>query len=103
MQVHKFVAGMAPIRSVVRLGSAFTGLLATPALLRRETLRAGSAGGTADGRLGRALRRSTASFARALVFEALGLGASVAAGAPLPPRDGAQLPICGALLLCMPV
>ena len=40
-------------------------------------------GRSVDSRLARQLRRSTTSFVRALVFEALGLGATVAGGAQM--------------------
>lgn len=90
-QAHKFLTGVAPIRSVVRVGGAVAGLLAVPVAHIGAASRRGSSahdaadGGssTQDGHMSRALRRSTAGFVRALVYEALGLGATMAAGAQM--------------------
>jgi autophagy-related protein 2 len=115
-QAHKFLTGVAPIRSVVRVGGAVAGLLAVPAAhIGQAVAKHGGSlaavavgmapGGTAfaaavsaedsDGDSGafgysgsssdmrQALRKSTSSFVKALVFEALGLGATVAAGAQM--------------------
>jgi hypothetical protein len=121
-QAHKFIAGVAPIRSVVRVGGAVAGLLAVPATsiggaVSRQIAGGGGGpgggggggaggGGLAaatvaaaeplwalvDGEPGRQLRRSAAGFVRALVFEALGVGATVAAGAQVVLAGGAPAP-----------
>jgi autophagy-related protein 2 len=87
-QAHKFLTGVAPIRSVVRVGGAVAGLLAVPAahisgaVARRGcSSLAAAAASAGNSSASDALRKSTVSFVRALVFEALGLGATVAAGA----------------------
>lgn len=103
-QAHKFIAGVAPIRSVVRVGGAVAGLLAVPAAALggagsgggggglSVAAAAGKIGAIADSELSRQLRRSTAGFVRALVFEALGLGAAAAAGAQAALAGGAPPP-----------
>ncbi len=86
-QAHKFVTGVAPISSVVRVGSAVAGLLAVPAAHITASRRDGTLRHL-DGQLSRQLRRSTATFVRALVYEALGLGATVAGGAQMVLQGG---------------
>ncbi len=91
-QAHKFVVGLAPINSLCRVGSAVANLVAVPAAqisAASAASRGGSRGGSRgsasgkEARLSQQLRRSSSSFVRALMFEALGLGATVAAGAQM--------------------
>ncbi|KAL3156294.1 hypothetical protein ABBQ32_012565 [Trebouxia sp. C0010 RCD-2024] len=85
-QVHKFVVGVAPVRSLCRVGWAAKQLLSIPAdQLRNTTI---SSGSNSDVALTRQLRRGVTSLARAVTLEALGLGASVAGGADFVLRGG---------------
>lgn len=85
-QAHKFVQGLAPVNSVCRVGSAVSSLLSVPANhLRRER----GPAKPRDGKLTRQLRRSSVNFVRAVLCEALGLGASLAAGAQMMLQGGA--------------
>ncbi|KAK9805512.1 hypothetical protein WJX72_002557 [[Myrmecia] bisecta] len=81
-QAHKFVVGVAPIRSVCKVGSAAAQLFAIPA----DSLRA--APNRSDVSFSRQMRRSLTGFVRAVTLEALGLGASVAGGAHLVLQGG---------------
>jgi autophagy-related protein 2 len=157
-QAHKFLVGVAPIRSVVKVGGAVAALLAGPAAAlqgavggavaaagrsaagmaagssssssggMQQRLRAAAAavaaaskaaaaanrgaaaaaaagsstrrfartaagGGSSSASLHAAMRESSASFARALLYEALGLGAGVAAGAEVVLAGGALVPL----------
>ena len=85
-QVHKFVVGVAPVRSLCRVGWAAKQLLAIPA----DQLRGNSPAyaGNSDVAVGRQLRRGVTALARAVTLEALGLGASVAGGADYVLRGG---------------
>ena len=86
-QVHKFVVGVAPVRSLCRVGWAAKQLLSIPAdQLRNTTVSNGNCSN--DVTLTRQLRRGVTSLARAITLEALGLGASVAGGADFVLRGG---------------
>lgn len=86
-QVHKFLVGVAPVRSLCRVGWAAKQLLSIPAdQLRNTTVSNGN--GSSDVTLTRQLRRGVTSLARAVTLEALGLGASVAGGADFVLRGG---------------
>ena len=85
--MHKFVVGVAPVRSLCRVGWAVGQLLSIPAdQLRNTTISNGSS--NSDVSLSRQLRRGVTSLARAVTIEALGAGASVAGGADYVLRGG---------------
>ena len=87
--MHKFVVGVAPVRSLCRVGWAAKQLLSIPAdQLRNTAISSGSRTGSGDVTLARQLRRGVTSLARAVTLEALGLGASVAGGADYVLRGG---------------
>ena len=90
LQVHKFVVGVAPVRSLCRVGWAATQLLSIPAeQLRNTAISNGSSRSSgSEVTLTRQLRRGVTSLARAVTLEALGLGASVAGGADFVLRGG---------------
>ncbi|BDA50280.1 probable autophagy-related protein 2 at C-terminar half [Coccomyxa sp. Obi] len=78
-QAHKFLTGYAPIRSLVRVGTAAGALLAIPAeqLQRRDSSSGGSAPRPhAATPLSRKLQRSLTGLVRAILAEMLGLSAS---------------------------
>lgn len=80
------MVGVAPVRSLCRVGWAAKQLLSIPAdQLRNTTI---SSGSNSDVALTRQLRRGVTSLARAVTLEALGLGASVAGGADFVLRGG---------------
>ncbi|GAB4814248.1 hypothetical protein N2152v2_001294 [Parachlorella kessleri] len=84
-QVHKFLAGIAPIRSLCKVSSAAMQLISIPV----EHLFAESSGPASQRSLSslrdasflRQMRRGLLGLARAIAAEALGLGASVAGSA----------------------
>ena len=80
------MVGVAPVRSLCRVGWAAKQLLAIPA----DQLRSNSPAhtGNSDVAVGRQLRRGVMALARAVTLEALGLGASVAGGADYVLRGG---------------
>ncbi|KAA6418149.1 MAG: Autophagy-related 2 [Trebouxia sp. A1-2] len=86
-QVHKFVVGVAPVRSLCRVGWAAKQLLSIPADQLRSTS-SSSHSINNDVALTRQLRRGVTTLARAVTLEALGLGASVAGGADFVLRGG---------------
>ena len=87
--MHKFVVGVAPVRSLCRVGWAVKQLLSIPAdQLRNTAISNGSKSSSSEVTLTRQLRRGVASLARAVTLEALGLGASVAGGADYVLRGG---------------
>lgn len=86
LQVHKFVVGVAPVRSLCRVGWAAKQLLTIPADQLRSNGPAYS--GNSEVAVGRQLRRGVTALARAVTLEALGLGASVAGGADFVLRGG---------------
>lgn len=91
MQVHKFVVGVAPVRSLCRVGWAAKQLLSIPAdQLRNTTSSSSSNSHSINNDVGftRQLRRGVTTLARAVTLEALGLGASVAGGADFVLRGG---------------
>lgn len=90
LQVHKFVVGVAPVRSLCRVGWAAKQLLSIPAdQLRNTAISNGSSRSrSSDVTLTRQLRRGVTTLARAVTLEALGLGASVAGGADYVLRGG---------------
>ncbi len=85
VQVHKFVVGVAPVRSLCRVGWAAKQLLSIPADQLRNT---GNSNSNSDVAFTRQLRRGVTTLARAVTLEALGLGASVAGGADFVLRGG---------------
>lgn len=87
MQVHKFVVGVAPVRSLCRVGWAAKQLLSIPAEQMRNTGNSDNSSNS-DVALARQLRRGVTTLARAVTLEALGLGASVAGGADYVLRGG---------------
>lgn len=87
LQVHKFVVGVAPVRSLCRVGWAAKQLLSIPADQLRSTS-SSSHSINNDVALTRQLRRGVTTLARAVTLEALGLGASVAGGADFVLRGG---------------
>ena len=105
LQVHKFVVGVAPVRSLCRVGWAAKQLLAIPA----DQLRSNSPAytGSSDVAVGRQLRRGVTALARAVTLEALGLGASVAGGADYVLRGGSgrgsEQPAGKLCVPCVPV
>jgi hypothetical protein len=74
-QVHKFVAGLAPLHALCRIGAAAMQLLSLPA----ERL-------VREGRVYRSLRRGLGRLVQILMVEALALGASMAEGAQVFPH-----------------
>lgn len=84
--MHKFVVGVAPVRSLCRVGWAAKQLLSIPA----DQLHGNGSASTvsSDVRVSRQLRRGVTALARAVTLEALGLGASVAGGADYVLRGG---------------
>lgn len=68
-QLADVISGIAPVRSVVNVGSGVADLV----LLPLEQLRK-------DGRLGRGIQKGTTSFARSTALEAIKLGARLATG-----------------------
>ena len=78
-QVHKFVAGVTPIRSICRLGWATAQLLAIPSdrALKREA----ASRPCLDRFCSRQIRRSLMTFVQAVTLESLGLGQSIASSA----------------------
>ncbi len=76
VQVHQFMVGVAPIRSLCRVGWAAKQLVSIPSdLLRNPT------GQQQEVAVSRQLHRALAGFVRAVTLEALGLGATLAGGA----------------------
>ena len=76
LQVHQFMVGVAPIRSLCRVGWAAKQLVSIPSdLLRTPT------GQHQEVAVSRQLHRALAGFVRAVTLEALGLGATLAGGA----------------------
>ena len=88
VQVHKFVVGVAPVRSLCRVGWAAKQLLSIPADQLRNTSSSNSHTVNNDVAFTRQLRRGVTTLARAVTLEALGLGASVAGGADFVLRGG---------------
>ena len=88
LQVHKFVVGVAPVRSLCRVGWAAKQLLAIPADQLRSTSSGSRHNINSDVAFTRQLRRGVTTLARAVTLEALGLGASVAGGADFVFRGG---------------
>jgi len=86
--VHKFVVGVAPVRSLCRVGWAAKQLLSIPADQLRNTSSSSSHSINNDVAFTRQLRRGVTTLARAVTLEALGLGASVAGGADFVLRGG---------------
>ncbi len=84
--MHKFVVGVAPVRSLCRVGWAAKQLLSIPADQLRST--SSSHNISNDVAFTRQLRRGVTTLARAVTLEALGLGASVAGGADFVLRGG---------------
>ena len=85
------MVGVAPVRSLCRVGWAAKQLLSIPAdQLRITSISNGGSrrSGSAEVALTRQLRRGVTSLARAITLEALGLGASVAGGADFVLRGG---------------
>ena len=93
-QLHKFLTAVAPIRAVAHVGGAAAQLLSTPAEhffvhspaaagpWRMLGLQQEQKEGPGDGRgLSWQLQRAVVRFVQALASEALGLGATVVAGA----------------------
>eukprot|EP00245_Coleochaete_scutata_P001805 TRINITY_DN1225_c0_g1_i4.p1 TRINITY_DN1225_c0_g1~~TRINITY_DN1225_c0_g1_i4.p1 ORF type:complete len:584 (+),score=89.76 TRINITY_DN1225_c0_g1_i4:230-1753(+) len=69
-QVHKFVEGMGPLKSLCAVGKGVAKLVKLPAEHYRR-----------DRRLLRGMRKGATAFLRSVSLEALGLGAQLAAGA----------------------
>eukprot|EP00898_Chlorokybus_atmophyticus_P006013 jgi/Chlat1/6412/Chrsp45S06026 len=69
-QAHKFVTGIAPIRSLCAVGSGAVQLVRLPTEQYKK-----------DRQLARGLQRGVTAFVRSISLEALGVGAQVAAGA----------------------
>ncbi len=86
--MHKFVVGVAPVRSLCRVGWAAKQLLSIPADQLRNTSSSSSHSINNDVAFTRQLRRGVTTLARAVTLEALGLGASVAGGADFVLRGG---------------
>ncbi|KAL0044023.1 hypothetical protein WJX82_003156 [Trebouxia sp. C0006] len=89
-QVHKFVVGVAPVRSLCRVGWAAKQLLSISADQLRNTTSSSSSSHSINNDVAftRQLRRGVTTLARAVTLEALGLGASVAGGADFVLRGG---------------
>lgn len=68
-QLADVISGIAPVRSVVNLGSGVANLVLLPIEQYRK-----------DGRLARGLQRGASSFARTTTLEALNVGARLATG-----------------------
>ena len=88
LQVHKFVVGVAPVRSLCRVGWAAKQLLSIPADQLRSTSSGSRHNISSEVAFTRQLRRGVTTLARAVTLEALGLGASVAGGADFVFRGG---------------
>ncbi|KAK3276418.1 hypothetical protein CYMTET_15502 [Cymbomonas tetramitiformis] len=69
-QLHKFVQGVAPVKSLCTVGNGTAQLVLEPLKQYRR-----------EGRVLRGLQKGTAAFMRSVTLEALGLGAHVAGGA----------------------
>ncbi len=80
------MVGVAPVRSLCRVGWAAKQLLSIPADQLRNTNSSHSVNN--DVAFTRQLRRGVTTLARAVTLEALGLGASVAGGADFVLRGG---------------
>ena len=83
--------GVAPVRSLCRVGWAARQLLAIPADQFRPGATAGAGGGSSinsEVAFSRQIRRGVTALARAVTVEALGAGASVAGGADYVLRGG---------------
>ena len=88
--MHKFVVGVAPVRSLCRVGWAAKQLLSISADQLRNTTSSSSSSHSINNDVAftRQLRRGVTTLARAVTLEALGLGASVAGGADFVLRGG---------------
>lgn len=80
-QVHKFVKGIPPVRSILRISSAARAVFSDSIDSLIGTTRLGSRRSRSSA--SHQLRRSTVSLLRVLALEALNAGASVTAGAQM--------------------